>query len=81
MNSPLLSHALVDEFPALSDRIHLLKQNDAHFAKLLAEHDAVDAQITRDEEKIEPLNDTTLHSLKQHRAHLKDQLYHMLTSH
>ena len=75
MQSSLLSHSLIVEFPELADSIHLLKANDAHFARLLAEHDAIDQKITRDEEKLEPLSDETLHVLKQQRMKLKDELY------
>jgi uncharacterized protein YdcH (DUF465 family) len=68
---------LAVEFPDLADTIHTLKAENAHFARLLAEHDALDHQILRDEEKIEPLNDETLHELKLRRIKLKDELYKM----
>lgn len=80
MQSSLLSHALAAEFPELSDNIHALKVSNHHFARLLAEHDAIDQQITRDEQKLEPLGDGTLHELKQQRLKLKDELYRMATS-
>ena len=80
MQSSMLSHALVVEFPELLERIHFLKANDHHFARLLEEHDAVDQRITRDEEKLEPLSDETLHELKQQRLKLKDELYQIATS-
>jgi hypothetical protein len=71
----MLSHSLATEFPELSEKIHALKASNQHFARLLAEHDAIDQRIIRDEEKIEPLNDETLHELKQKRLKLKDELY------
>ena len=43
-------------------------------------HDEIDQRIVRDEEKIEPLNDETLHELKQQRLKLKDELYRMATA-
>jgi uncharacterized protein YdcH (DUF465 family) len=73
----MLSHSLATEFPELSEKIHALKASNQHFARLLAEHDAIDQRIIRDEEKIEPLNDETLHELKQKRLKLKDELYQM----
>lgn len=75
MQSNLLPHALAVEFPELADAIKSLKQSDAHFAKLLDEHDALDKQITQDEMGVKAINDTDLHALKQQRAKLKDELY------
>jgi uncharacterized protein YdcH (DUF465 family) len=80
MQSSMLSHSLAVEFPELSEKIHALKASNHHFARLLAEHDAIDQRIIRDEEKIEPLNDETLHELKQQRLKLKDELYRMATA-
>ena len=80
MQSSLLSHSLIVEFPELADNIHLLKVKDAHFARLLEEHDAIDQKITRDEERIEALSDDALHVLKQQRMKLKDELYKMATT-
>ncbi|WP_395772111.1 YdcH family protein [Arenimonas sp.] len=77
MQTSMLSHSLATEFPELSEKIHALKASNQHFARLLAEHDAIDQRIIRDEEKIEPLNDETLHELKQKRLKLKDELYQM----
>jgi uncharacterized protein YdcH (DUF465 family) len=81
MNNTLLSHALTTEFPELANAVHDLKQNDAHFAKLLNEHDALDKQITQDEMGVKAINDTDLHALKQQRAKLKDQLYRIASAH
>ena len=41
---------LTVEFPELTEAVSTLKANDAHFTKLLAEHDELDKQITKDEE-------------------------------
>ncbi len=80
MQSSQLSHSLSVEFPELASAIHQLKAENAHFARLLTEHDEIDQRILRDEEKIEPLNDETLHELKQQRLKLKDELYRMASS-
>ena len=80
MQSSHLSHSLSVEFPELAQTIHRLKTEDAHFARLLAEHDEIDQRITRDEEKLEPINDHTLHELKQQRLKLKDELYRMASA-
>ncbi|HWR95356.1 MAG TPA: YdcH family protein [Arenimonas sp.] len=80
MQSSMLSHALAVEFPELSEKIHALKASNAHFARLLEEHDTLDQRISRDEERIEPINDDTLHELKMQRIRLKDELYQMATA-
>ncbi|TDR32389.1 YdcH family protein [Hydromonas duriensis] len=77
MQGTLLSHSLAVEFPELAEIIKTLKQDNAHFAKLLDEHDALDKQITQDEEGVKAINDDSLHTLKQQRAKLKDELYKM----
>lgn len=79
MQTAMLSHSLLVEFPELSEAIHKLKMNDRHFNHLLEQYDAVDLKIMRDEEKIEPINDDTLHELKLQRLKLKDELYQMAT--
>ena len=80
MQSSMLSHSLAVEFPELVQVIHDLKMNDKHFANLLERHDAIDMQITRDEEKLEPLSDDKLHALKQPSLMLKDELYKIATA-
>lgn len=80
MQSTLLTHALTIEFPELAEKIKSLKLENAHFAKLLDEHEALDKQITKDEEGVAAISDTALHALKQQRAKLKDELYHMATA-
>lgn len=79
MQSSLLSHSLAQEFPELANAIHELKIQDKHFANLLAQHDEIDGQITRDEQKLEPHGDELLHELKQLRLKLKDELFKMAT--
>mgnify|MGYP005610827747 FL=1 len=79
MQSAMLSHSFLVEFPELSEAIHNLKMNDRHFNHVLEQYDAVDLKIMRDEEKIEPINDDTLHELKLQRLKLKDELYQMAT--
>lgn len=80
MQSSMLSHSLAVEFPELAKVIHDLKMNNQHFAHLLERYDAIDMQITRDEERIEPHSDDMMHELKQQRLKLKDELYQMATA-
>ena len=77
MHTNLLSHKLSVEFPELADTIASLKENNAHFVKLLDEHTDLDKQITKDEEGLKAISDDALHTLKQQRAKLKDVLYQM----
>ncbi|MES2103841.1 MAG: DUF465 domain-containing protein [Pseudomonadota bacterium] len=76
MSISLLSHALEKECPELAATIAELKKEDAHFVRLLAAHDEVDGQITRDEAGTQQrLDDITLQQLKLRRCQLKDELY------
>jgi len=76
-NSSLLPHALSVEFPELAERIKTLKQENAHFAKQLEAHDALDKQISQDELGVKAIEDNALHAMKQQRARLKDELYQL----
>jgi uncharacterized protein YdcH (DUF465 family) len=78
MKPPLLPHALHQEFPEFADKIQALKQSDMQFTRLLSKHDAIDAEITKVEEKLITMTDEALHHLKQERLLLKDQLYQQL---
>jgi uncharacterized protein YdcH (DUF465 family) len=80
MQSSMLSHSLAVEFPELAETFHQLKVSDKHFAHLLEQHDAIDQRISRDEAKLEPVGDDMLHSLKQQRLKLKDEMYRMASA-
>ena len=71
-------HNLAQEFPELHDRIHDLKMNNAHFAKLLNEHDELSHAIYRAEIEVEVHADDYLETLKKQRLALKDELFQML---
>jgi uncharacterized protein YdcH (DUF465 family) len=73
-------HDLVHEFPEYRDRIHALKQEDAHFRRLSDEYHELDRQVHRAETDVEPLSDEHLEELKKKRLSLKDQLYALLKS-
>ena len=75
MNPNLLSHAINREFPELADKVARLKGSNAHFTRLLHEHDDLDVQITKDETGVAPMADKALEDLKKRRLHLKDELY------
>jgi uncharacterized protein YdcH (DUF465 family) len=71
-------HDLLHEFPELRDRIHELKMNDHHFARLFAEYHDLDHEVRRIEEGVENTSDAYLETRKKMRLLLKDQLYGML---
>lgn len=71
-------HPLITEFPELRDKIHELKVNDHHFAKLFTEYHDIDHELHRIEQEIETPSDTYTEDLKKKRLQLKDQLYAML---
>ncbi|MBC3885525.1 YdcH family protein [Undibacterium griseum] len=71
-------HPLALEFPEFKDKIHALKLQDAHFAKLFGEYDEADKAINRAENGVEHLADTALENLKKLRINLKDQLFQLL---
>ncbi len=72
------SHDLANEFPEYKEKIHKLKMEDRHFARLFDEYHEVDQQIHRSEQEIEVHSDEFMEELKLKRLHLKDELYAML---
>jgi uncharacterized protein YdcH (DUF465 family) len=72
-------HDLLHDFPQFAARIEELKASDPSFARLVREHDELDADIRRLEELGQPVADITMETLKLHRVHLKDRLYRALT--
>ncbi|MBF0804293.1 MULTISPECIES: YdcH family protein [Neisseria] len=65
-------------FPEYRDLISKLKQEDAHFARLFDEHNALDDKITglTNNPVTEGLQE--IEELKKQKLHLKDQLYAIL---
>jgi len=71
-------HDLVHELPEYRDKIHELKVNDQHFAKLFDEYHEVDHEVRRIEQEVETPSDEYTEELKKKRLNLKDQLFEML---
>lgn len=78
MQTSLLSHDLHKEFPELSDKIHVLKTGNHHFARLFDQYGSLDNEIVKAEEGIAPMDGLALEALKKERLKLKDDLYQML---
>ncbi|MEF3192745.1 MAG: YdcH family protein [Halothiobacillaceae bacterium] len=73
-------HDLVHEFPEHKERIHQLKMDNAHFAKLFDEYNDLTNRIEVLENNGVPVADESLEDMKKQRLALKDALYAMLTA-
>jgi len=71
-------HDLIHEFPEHRERIHQLKMENMHFAKLFEEYHDVDHEVRRIEMEIEATSDEYLENKKKQRLLLKDLLYSMI---
>lgn len=67
-------HELVEEFPEHEERIHGLKQSDAHFAKLVDDYHEVNRTIHRMETEVQPVATHTEEDFRKKRLALKDQI-------
>ena len=75
---PNIPHAVQEDFPTQIEKIRALKMSNAHFAKLLAEYAAVNADVHKAETLEHPVEQLAEVDLRKHRAHLKDKIAHML---
>jgi uncharacterized protein YdcH (DUF465 family) len=75
-----LHHDLAHEFPEFRDKIHHMKIDNKHFAKLFDEYHMVNSEVIRLEAEKIPVTDETFESLKKLRLSLKDNLYKMLNA-
>ena len=73
-------HELTEEFPDSLDRLHELKANDPHFARLAEQYHEINRELHRIETDIEPASDTYQTELRKKRLYLKDQIGAMLTA-
>ncbi len=71
-------HELAEEFPEYKDKIHDLKMNDAHFARLFDEYHEVNREVHRVETLVEPASQVREEDLRKRRMVLKDEIYAML---
>ena len=73
-------HELAEEFPEHADKMHQLKQSDAHFAKLFDAYHDVNRAIHRAETNVEPTDDFHMEQMRKERLKLKDEIYGMLAA-
>ncbi len=71
-------HEIAEEFPEYKERIHALKINDAHFARLFDEYHELNREIHRIEAAGVNVSDTEFERLKLVRVRLKDEIYESL---
>ena len=71
-------HELAADFPEYADKIHALKLEDAHFARLAEEYHEINRAIHRAETNVEPTDDFHEEDMRKKRMVLKDELYAML---
>lgn len=71
-------HELADEFPQHADRIHGLKQSNAHFARLCEQYHEVNRAIHRAETRVDAVTEAHEALLRRQRLSLKDEIARML---
>lgn len=71
-------HELAEEFPDQIEKISELKQNDAHFARLMDEYHEINRAVHRAETDVEPTDDLHMSEMRKQRMHLKDEIARML---
>lgn len=72
-------HELTEEFPDAVKRIHELKTNDPHFARLADQYHELNREIHRIETDVEPASDEHQTELRKKRMYLKDHIATILT--
>ncbi len=66
-------------FPEFRELITELKQNDAHFARLFEQHNALDEEIRNlENDPVAGHRHDEIESKKKEKLHLKDELYRIL---
>lgn len=73
-------HDLHQDFPDAAERIHRLKAESAHFARLVAEYETANRAVHRAETNIAPTDGLHEVDLRKRRAALKDEIARMLAA-
>lgn len=73
-------HELADDFPEAAERISRLRQQDAHFARLVDDYHAVNRAVHRAETNVEPIGEAAETALRRQRLHLKDEISRILAA-
>lgn len=73
-------HELAADFPEYADKLHELKESNAHFQKLADSYHAINREVHRAETDVEPTTDEQLTDLRKRRMVLKDEITALLKS-
>jgi uncharacterized protein YdcH (DUF465 family) len=73
-------HELAEEFPQHVERMHQLKTEDAHFAKLFDEYHEVNRAVHRAESRVEVIDQSAEETLRRRRMAIKDQIFGYLAT-
>ncbi len=71
-------HELAEDFPEHVEKIHNLKMNDAHFARLADEYHTINREVHRVETGVEAASHEREEELRKTRMRLKDEIAGML---
>ncbi|MDD5298608.1 MAG: DUF465 domain-containing protein [Rhodocyclaceae bacterium] len=74
-------HELDREFPEFLEDLNDLKEHNPEFSKMADEYNAIDQEVLRIEQNVEPASDVFAEDLKKRRVRLKDRIYTMLRAH
>lgn len=72
-------HELAEEFPEHIDRIHDLKLNNPHFAKLFDDYHEINRAVHRAETGVAPTDDAHETEMRRVRVRLKDEIWGILS--
>lgn len=67
-------HELAAEFPDQVEKMHALRESDAHFAKLSDTYHDLNRAVHRAETNVEPTTDDHMNQMRKERLTLKDQI-------
>lgn len=67
-------HELAEDFPHAAEKIHRLKTEDAHFARLFEAYHTANRAVHRAEAGIEPMEALAETALRKDRMRLKDEI-------
>lgn len=73
-------HDVYEDFPGDAEKIHALKEADAHFARILDEYHEINREVHRAETNVAPVSQFTEVEMRKKRAQLKDELARMLAT-
>lgn len=73
-------HELAEEFPGHVEKMHELKQSDAHFARLFDEYHDINRSVHRAETNVEPMETLAETELRKKRSNLKDEIWRMISA-